>query len=69
MVVVEVLLFVRLSIQFQQLKAETHPEVAVFQAVVFRAVSTEKIIIVIRAIFPSQMIIERKTESYSYLSS
>ena len=69
LVVVEVLPFVRLSIQFQQLKAENHPEVAVVGSVVIKAVSTEKIRNVIRAIFPSQMIIERETESYSYLSS
>ena len=48
MVEAEVLLFVRLSSQFQELKAEKHPIVAVL--CVLRAVSTEKIIIMTRAI-------------------
>ena len=65
MVVAEVLLFVRLSVQFQQLKAENHPEMAVPQVLVLRTVSTEMIVIRRRTIFPSE--VSRNRESTSYL--
>ena len=60
MVVAEVLLFVRLSVQFQELKAEKHPKVAVVRVFVLGAVSTGKIIIMIRAILPSQIVIKKE---------
>ena len=69
MVVAEVLLFVRFSIEFQQLKAENPPEVTVVRVFVRKAVSTDKIIIMIRAILPAQMIIKRESLSYTYLWS
>ena len=46
----EVLVFVRLSVEFQELKAENHPEVAVLWVFLLRAVTAEKIIMMIRAV-------------------
>ena len=50
MVEAEVLVFVRLSVEFQELKAENHPEVAVLWVFLLRAVTAEKIIMMIRAV-------------------
>ena len=65
MVVAEVLLFVRLSVQFQQLKAENHPEMAVLQVLVLRTVSTEMIVVRRRTVLASE--VSRDSESPSYL--
>lgn len=64
MVVAEVLLLVRLSVQFQQLMAENDPEVAVVWVFVMGAVSTEKIVVRIRAILPAQRIIKRESQLF-----